>query len=405
MSENRKLPPTLKVGITLQQRDNRYHVWSGTHGYYQRPETYYKPYQTDNQRAMSTYNQADLRASVDICRAMATANKSQVAPKTNLAALASAPRPVVLTRSVSADCFVDFVKKKNEAWRTASNADDYRLAFERIAAAAAAKLNQSNDGDELYISMKEVPTVVNAVLGEDVPRFVMEKFVVLCKKAEAGGRVYWADFARLAPRAVLAAAADCSLKKELPPLVMLMTKPRIIDPNLGPVGQFSSTYKDTYCVSQQELLQPASSMTLLPPSNNNTINNMNNNNEDFDPHATSSPPSSSSSSMIKVSKQRDMLNPAAKVLCAGTTKGTLQIPGYCGHMPMNIRNPRKHFHSDGSYLHPVVNSLRLTKKGGNSVLGYAGHQPWHAESERERLNGQDPLTSTGAAYGPERRML
>ena len=59
------------------------------------------------------------------------------------------------------------------------------------------------------------------------------------------------------------------------------------------------------------------------------------------------------------------MNIAASDLAAGTPKGTQQLPGFSGHMPANTRNPRKVEHSAGAHLHPVVNSLRMTKKGGN----------------------------------------
>jgi hypothetical protein len=288
----------------------------------------------------------------------------------------------VLTRSVSHEAFVDSVSKSayaakfgsslaNSSSSSSSSSGDaaqWESAFHAVASARlpASQISQ----DDTYVTMKEVPKVVNKVLGEDVPRFIMEKFLVLSKKAEAGGRVYWEDFKRLAPRAVAAASADCSLKKELPPLVMLMTKPRLIDPALGPMGALRSTFSDTFCVDQQEM-----------------INN-------YHRTYTSGEPG-----------RRAVLNPAAKMLAAGTVKGSLQIPGFSGHMPQNTRNPLKVAHSDGQHLHPVVNSLRMTKKGGGSVLGYAGHTPWHASSERERLSGCDPRTSTGAAFGETRLML
>lgn len=314
-------------------------------------------FETDNQAALR-YNTAHLKASASICKTMRENNKNQVV-KLDKPLLKSDPRPIVLTRSVSHEAFINSVAKKREAETHGHSGEHYKEAFLSIGRAA-----NPHDEDDKYITMKDVPRVVNAVLGQDVPRFVLDKFVILAKKAEAGGRVYWADFRRLAPRAVAAAAADCSLKKELPPLVMLMTKPRLVDPDLGHMGSIKSTYSETFCVSHADMINSYSG-----------------------------------------SKTRAVLNPAAKLLSQGTVKGTLQIPGYCGHMPQNVRNPIKVAHSDGQHLHPVVNSLRMTKKGGSQVLGYAGHIPWHAESEGESLGGCDPRTSTGAAYGPTRLML
>ena len=354
-----RVPPTLKVATTIYGRDNRFQEWNSTYGYYSRPDSLLQQFQTDNMNALR-YNKEHLRASAGICATMRQNNKNQVV-RLDKPLIKADPRPIVLTRSVSHEAFVNSVAKKREAEELGASGEHYMEAF--MAIGAANNLG-AEDQDDKYITMKDVPKVVNAVLGEDVPRFVIDKFTILAKKAEAGGRVYWADFRRLAPRAVAAASADCSLKKELPPLVMLMTKPRLVDPELGPMGSIKSTYSDTFCVSHADLI-----------------------------------------STYAGAKTRAVLNPAAKLLSQGTVKGTLQIPGFSGHMPRNTRNPIKVAHSDGQHLHPVVNSLRMTKKGGSNVLGYAGHIPWHAESEGESLGGCDPLTSTGAAYGPVRLML
>ena len=61
----------------------------------------------------------------------------------------------------------------------------------------------SDGGDDAYVIMHDVPIVVKSGLGDTVPKFIMDKFMVLSKKAEVGGRVYWADFSRLVPEALL----------------------------------------------------------------------------------------------------------------------------------------------------------------------------------------------------------
>ena len=66
------------------------------------------------------------------------------------------------------------------------------------------------------------------------------------------------------------------------------------------------------------------------------------------------------------------LNPCTKVLYAGTIKTTTQLPGYKGHIPRNVRNPRKLEHSSGMIDHPVQNNLVLTQRGMGGVLGYTG---------------------------------
>jgi hypothetical protein len=363
-----RIPPTLKVAETLENRAARFQNWNGAYGYYGHPPVSLSAFMTDVHRSMQ-YNMSDFRSNAEVCRTMREANKNAVV-KQDKPLVKSDPRPIVLTRSVSHESFVNSLSKGAEArdlgvTRQLQQTGEL-LAWERAFNEVAA-LNQSRVGaqDDTFITMKQVDKVVIAVLGQDVPRFVMEKFMILSKKAEAGGRVYWEDFKRLAPRAVQAATADCSLKKELPPLVMLMTKPRMVDPGLGPMGSLKSVYKDSYCVDHQELLKE----------------------------------------YAESNGHRSVLNPAAKTLASGTVRGTLQLPGLSLHMPMNTRIPLKVRHSDGSIQHPVINDLRMTKKGGNNVLGYAGHVPWHAESDGERMSGCDPRTSTGAAYGHTRLML
>jgi len=369
-----RVPPTLKVAETLEGRANRFNQWVQQYGYYAKPDTLLNPFQSDAMRSMQ-YNTEDFAWNAQICKTMREANKNQVV-QLDKPLLKSDPRPIVLTRSVSHEAFVDSVTKAAMASNFGETSNRERLnawegAFAEVAATRmASKTSVAASQDDTFITMKDVSKVVYKVMGQDVPRFIMDKFMILCKKAEAGGRVYWEDFRRLAPRAVQAASADCSLKKELPPLVLLMTRTRESDPNLGPMGSLKSTYADTFCVDQREMLKAyASSLASGEPG------------------------------------RRAILNPAAKMLAAGSVKGTLQIPGFSGHVPRNTRNALKVEHSDGRHLHPVVNSLRMTKKAGGSVLGYAGHMPWHAEHEGERLSGCDPRTSTGAAFGETRLML
>ena len=269
-------------------------------------------------------------------------------------------RPIDFRRSISNEQHTNFGSKCAEAKKRVTTGEDFRDSFMKVA-------NEIGKGqDDAFITMKYVPDVVSGCVGDGVPRFIIDKFMVLCKKAEVGGRVYWDDFVRLVPHAI-EAAADCSLKKETAPLVTLMTKPRIVDPDLGPMYTHNTAYFDTFCVSNDKLIEGRLHA------------------EDGTPHS--------------------ILNIASKDLALGSVKGTLQIPGYSGHMPLNLATDKKKEHSHGSYLHPTINSLRMTKKGGNNVLGYAAHTPWHASSDRERLCGMDPRTSTGAAFGPTRLIL
>ena len=352
-----EIPPALPPGTTEETRSTKFSGWNGVSGYYQRSATSMQPYYTDNMKSQ-VYKKDLLRSSSEICAKMRVANKSQVV-KTKRVEADESVRPINFRRSVSHEQHVDFATINGTVTSTIGGGEDFRDAFFAVA---------NNTNDDPYITMQDVPNVVMAGCGDGAPKFIMDKFMILCKRAEVGERVYWADFVRLVPRAIAAASADCSLKREEAPLVTLMNKPRINDPNLGPMHTHKSAYVDTFCISNNELLRKGVTKT-----------------KDNTPHS--------------------ILNIAAKDLALGTSKGTLQIPGYSGHMPLNLATERKKAHSYGEHLHPVVNSLRMTKKGGNNVLGYAAHTPWHAASDKERVCGTDPRTSTGAAFGPVRLII
>ncbi len=349
----------LAPGSTEESRATKFSNWNGVSGYYERTGFGMTPYRTDNMSSQ-VYNKDLMRSSSGICKSMRVANKSQVVKKKEYTA-DNVIRPIDFRRSVSHEYHADFGTKCAEANRRVTTGEDFRESFMKVA-------NQLGKGqDDAFITMKYVQDVVSDCIGDGVPRFIIEKFMVLCKKAEVGGKLYWADFVRLVPHAIDAATADCLLKKETAPLVLLMTKPRITDPDLGPMYTHNTAYVDTFCVSNKKLIDDRLTAA------------------DGTPHS--------------------ILNIASKDLALGSVKGTLQIPGYSGHMPLNLATDRKRGHSHGEHLKPTVNDLRMTKKGGNNVLGYAAHTPWHASSDRERLCGMDPRTSTGAAFGPTRLIL
>jgi hypothetical protein len=105
----------------------------------------------------------------------------------------------------------------------------------------------------------------------------------------------------------------------------------------GPLGDISTVYRDT--------------MTLVSTQTNIVSDN-------------SSTCRSRPSSPIK------RCDPTSTIINSGTPKVTQQIPGYRGHIPLNIRNNIKMAHSYGEHPHPVQNDLLLTTK--LSVLGYTG---------------------------------
>ncbi len=375
-----EIPPCLPPGVTVQTRDSKFQNWNGEYGYYQRAETRLPTYKTDNMTSM-VYKLEDQRASHGICSTMRLANRANVI-RPEGAREEDAARPLSLKRTVAHQCYIDFKGISSKYDCDNDTINKFELAFNQYSSKG------NYDGDDCYCRMSNIKDILINVLGENIPQFIEEKFLKLCKRAEVSSRLYWADFKNIIPNAMIASQADCTVKRELPPLVMLMTKPRLTDPDLGPMAIVKSCYGDTFGPTFKELTTNPYSKT--PKS-------------DYSKFLVKDPTKYNQEDLVL--KPKSILNPANEDLCAGTPKGSQQIPGYTGHMPRNLRNPRKQNHSSGDSLHPVVNALRMTKKGGSNVLGYAGHVPWHADSERERISGCDPRTSTGAAFGSERLPL
>jgi hypothetical protein len=67
------------------------------------------------------------------------------------------------------------------------------------------------------------------------------------------------------------------------------------------------------------------------------------------------------------------LNSTTRMLFTGSPKATKQLPGYCGHIPQNLRNPYKLKHCSGEdQPRPQHYDLRLTKPGIDFLPGYGG---------------------------------
>ena len=155
------------------------------------------------------------------------------------------------------------------------------------------------------------------------------------------GRISWARFSTVVPIVAAAVEAECKYRRELPALMVLMNRPRIVDKKLGPEANMSSTYRDNFNANRDLSFSdehPGFAYTKTEePTNKKGLNN------------------------------------AAKILYAGTTKSTYHLPGFKGHIPSNVRNTQKLVHSCGETYHPVANNLRLTQRGMGCVLGYTGN--------------------------------
>jgi hypothetical protein len=63
---------------------------------------------------------------------------------------------------------------------------------------------------------------------------------------------------------------------------------------------------------------------------------------------------------------------STQLLTQGTTKATVQIPGYTGHIPTNRRIPVKEKHCNGETIRPKDLNLTLTYPMLGGLPGYTG---------------------------------
>jgi len=223
---------------------------------------------------------------------------------------------------------------------------------------------------EASILASDIHNVVVDCLGVEVPTFLVDKFVKLAVDLCRERRITWFNFSTVIPKVIDAYNRNINCISDIPTLVKLMSKPRLVDKNMGTLGDMSTVYRDT--------MNLESTQTNILTDNSTTCR------------------SRPSSPM----KRHD---PTSTIINAGTPKVTMQIPGYRGHIPLNTRNIVKMTHSYGEHPHPVQNDLVLTTK--LSVLGYTGHFPSAGVAGSERTTGCDPKSTCGAGYGSERRIL
>lgn len=159
--------------------------------------------------------------------------------------------------------------------------------------------------------------------------------------------VYYFDqriYSDIINKVVDVVASECSFRRELPALMKLMNRPRINDPNLQYLGEMSgTTYRDTF--GKETIIdfrEPRSAEAGMRYTRH------------------------------EPNEKEAQLTKAAKILCAGTIKGTYQLPGYRGHIPMNVRNNRKLDHSMGLQPHHQQSNVGMSITGMGTVLGYTG---------------------------------
>jgi len=282
-----------------------------------------------------------------------------------------------LKKTVAMDTYID-----QKSWmniiRDAKDEDIWKQNFDLLA--------QEPNNFEAKIKVNDIRKVVSNIFGPSCPAFVSDKFDKIGRDIQKERLVKWDDFRLQIPRIMAAIEADCTQKAETPGLIKLMNRARQVDPNLGPLGDISTVYRDTVVYrTTNEATSPGKTMSLSPTS--------------LTKKAKLPKPVTDG---MRFSKP---LDPTSDLLGAGTTKCTNQIPGYTGHIPRNTRNLRKAEHAFGEQPHHVQNDLILTQANMGTTLNYTGHVSKYIATFGDRTTACDPRTSNGAAYGPVRCML
>jgi hypothetical protein len=332
-----KFPLTDKIGEVPLDQD-KFTSWGNAPGYYPRETVSSSNFQTEKMMK-GTYSKEDAVDGRMLSTQMFMKNKSQVEFKGKMGgstrnlsySTSTFGKTIVSQNYVDHKHFLQLMKEKGAT-------ENFRRSFEKYI-----KLNPTStlkDTGDTLISLFDVDLVVKDCLGDETPEFILDKFKELGNSFAVHGELAWKDFLTVVFKVQNAIEAECAYHKELPPLVMLMTKPKAVDPKLGALGGSTTTYRDNFNGNGNFAFSSTRQDDLFFEKPHEEIGSG--------------------------------LNNAAKILCAGTSKGTHHLPGYRGHIPVNIRNNRKADHGSGKDPHPVVNDLILTQRGMGCVLGYTG---------------------------------
>jgi hypothetical protein len=169
------LPLAKKVGEVGEDED-KFLSWSGSHGYYSRPQTVSNPFKTDTM-LNSSFDLKEMVHNQTVCTLQRELNKSQVEfkPKTGNDA-----KMLGVTSSMSS--FVD-QRSMSQLVKERCTEDNFRQSFIKVLQSAQAK-----DIDNVSLLLKNVPAVVVDCLGVNpAPEFVVDKFTELANRNSVGG--------------------------------------------------------------------------------------------------------------------------------------------------------------------------------------------------------------------------
>ena len=349
-------------------RVHKYNQRNDVSGYYTRAPLALKPFITEKAFTLH-HDVSDVIKSVQVNATQRERNRSQVVRKENV---------IVPPIQAGTMYLRDFIDQKFWQHPLAEHQEKWQASFDEYA------LVDNQQSSEKAIRRDDLAKVVKNCIGDDVPEFVLDKFKALGQIASVERKIYWSDFRKLLQRAYELIKAELNTKTETPGLIQLMNKPRLADEDMGPLGEGSTMYRDTFCHAGSNTFKRAASAN-LNASLSRTL------------------PKTMSDTFSR--QQETEIDPASADLFSGTSKGTYQLPGYTGHIPANKRNIRKVEHSFGMEPRPKKNDLLVTRCSIGCVAGYTGYISSNAPVFSERATSCDPRVSNGAAYGADRRML
>lgn len=179
MSYNR-LPLTKKVGEVSEDED-KFLSWSGSHGYYTRPDTVSNPFKTDKM-INGVFENSEMIHNVTICTTQREMNKSQVEFKPK-----SGHDPKMLGRSSSKACYVD-QRTLSKIMSDNGTVENFQVSFDKVYDSLPGAVGPER-GEYYSIPLKSVPAVVSDCMGVEAPEFIVDKFVELCNKNSAAGTI------------------------------------------------------------------------------------------------------------------------------------------------------------------------------------------------------------------------
>ena len=185
MSHN-KLPLTKKVG-EVSEEDDKFMSWSGSYGYYTRPETVSNPFKTDKM-LNGVFDNSEMIHNQTLCTTQREANKSQVEFKAK-----TGHQPKMLGRTSSRDCFVD-QRTLSSIMHEKGTLENFEISFDKIYASAPQAAGIGSSGmdttanrDSRAVSVKSIPAIVSDCMGVNAPDFIVDKFIELCNKNSVAG--------------------------------------------------------------------------------------------------------------------------------------------------------------------------------------------------------------------------